>query len=626
MSIEHINQSEQLLEESKISAQREKMQHLESEKPELRKLFSQTKLFRYLNTPKLQNRFLNTVFYGMLAKESAFGTHTRHLLKSAYTKIGETTYLTGTKIPIRVFRRWIIDTSYNKHFQIPKATLKKYNLRSQKAARQLIEKHTINKGPYQITPINIKDISQQIDREPYKSIWNSSQSPVLKDRQQLEESRKLSVLSYERIYEMCKGVVSKEYFNNKKQSLVAPLIIMGYKCGGGTIKSLLAHAEKTRYKSNILNQVLDWGLKQNIIKSEDVNYLKLILEYRNQLQPDQTQQESLDVQLSQTIQNTIKQTNQLKTEIEQDLGISRVKQSPAQRAKYLDLPRDFDSLKVLSLDNQPAFQPEYDIDELDSNTETFGEFFQKTHTESLDSLSNRQIAELIIKQFQSKISFAENKAVEIHDYPLGIQIKHIHSNRYNLTNTYLKTPKNLKEIFESTPRSVYKSWKENQSYTEPSPIAKPTPSPTKSPTTQPAPIAKPTPAQPVQNPNKQPTNQSKQVELEEIKQLSEIETDVLTWADIFDEENHSINQFTDDEVMYFVIDTFMPERQETTNSQGEIIFKDTYPFGITVERQKNNPNSTLILKSENIKAALLKTPLNKFPRKPLNVDPSYKVL
>ena len=84
-SREHLSSKEQI----EIQKQRQKMQTLESEVPKLRSLFQKTRLFTYLETPELQERFLNTVFYGLVAKESAFGTNTRHISKEGLKKLKE---------------------------------------------------------------------------------------------------------------------------------------------------------------------------------------------------------------------------------------------------------------------------------------------------------------------------------------------------------------------------------------------------------------------------------------------------------------------------------------------------------------------------------------------------------
>ena len=71
----------------------------------------------------------------------------------------------------------------------------------------------------------------------------------------------------------------------------------------------------------------------------------------------------------------------------------------------------------------------------------------------------------------------------------------------------------------------------------------------------------------------------------------------------------------------------MPERQTQTQSDGTIIHTDTYPFDIVVRTRisSNSKLQSLPAPREELRTLLLQTPLNRFERKPHNVDPSFRI-
>jgi hypothetical protein len=632
----YINQKENVLNTQELSAQKNKMKGLETEVPKLQSLFKKTRLFNYLQTPELQTRFLNTIFYGLVAKESAFGTNTKHISKSGREQLKK------LKIPVKIFKKWTISKKHNTQFQIPKSALKKYGLRNQAAAQKLIEKCTIDKGVYQITPINVKDIKQSLKRNAFKKVWNSKTKPVLSDRTNIIRARKLCVLSFERIYEICRVQVSTKYMQNNKQGLVSPIMIMGYKCGGGKANQLLRYANKKKIRSNALNQTIQYGLEQNIINEGDVGYLNKILQYRNQLQPNVSQLERNENQRSQIISESQKAREQLNEEVLQNnLTTAQPAQNEGQVStsikeqeqnsltaenisprKVIDInpsinfPIELSRLEYktiqinnnLNLPSRPYLDPnighnsEIFSNQFD-NQKTFGDFYLDAQNRTVDQISKKQLAISIIKQFTPRFSASQSSAgkTEIYKFPFGVEFKKI-TTKANTTINILRYNQNLNELYSETHLNYYNNWPINPGYSLLSNTG---------PQKQQVRIQEPS-----QSPN----------QLQTQAQENSSQTNELTWSDIFNESN-PITEFSDGDVQYFILDTFMPERETEITPDGTTIHTDTYPFGIVVKTQINKKGSfqSMPIPDASLRKKLLRTPLKNYPRKPINIDSSYDV-
>lgn len=616
-------------EPKEIREQRLKMQALESEVPKLRSLFQKTRLFAYIETPELQERFLNTVFYGLVAKESAFGTFTRHLTKNGRKRLKK------LKIPAQIFKSWTILKAYGETREIPQATLQRYGIANQSALEQLITECTINKGVYQITPINLKDIGEHVQRGALKEVWGTRVGTWESDadRTDIEKARKLCVLSFERIYEICRIQASTRYMKNRKQSLVNPLMIMGYKCGGGAANKLLEYANKEKFRSNALWTTIDWGIEEGIITTADKNYLKKILFFRDNLQPNISQIARNENLRESTTQQSQQQRRELSLEvIENNLTTqtrTTERTSPSQETQLPDLepsinfPNNLENLeyrivkipKELQLPQRPYLDTSIELDPeifsnefIDqSNQKTFGDFYFDNQNRTIDEITETELIQSIIQKYSPRFSASRTSAgqTEIYKFPFGIEFKKITTSA-NTTISILSYNQNLKELFSSTHINYYNSWPLNPTTQEQEPVEQEIEE------TIPAPI-------------QEPRQTQKRQEIEEANKESETPQE-LTWADIFNESN-PITEFSDSDVQYFILDTFMPERETETRPNGTTIHTDTYPFGIVVKTTINNNMSfqSMPIPDPRLREELLRTPLKNYPRKPNKIDRSYTV-
>jgi len=620
---------------AEIKKYRQQMRAIESEVPKLRSLFQKTRLFSYLETPELQERFLNTVFYGLVATEGSFGTFTRHLTESGLKKLKK------LKIKAKIFKSWTMLRVHDETREIPQATLQRYGIANQSALAQLIKECTIDKGVYQITPINLEDIGDHVHRGALKKVWGTRVGTWENDadRTNLEKARKLSVLSFERIYEMCRKETSTRYMRNRKQSLAAPIMIMGYSCGGGAAQKLLNYANEEKFTSNALWETIDWGIRQGIINDNHKHYLKRILFLRNQLQPNISQLEQNENQKSQIIskskkareklneevlENNLTTTQPAQNEIKTSINPKKQPSSTTERQTdkatlnmnpSINFPTDLNQLEYktiqmhrdLHLPSRPYLDPSIERNpemlsaqfENQANQQTFGSLYLDSQNRTVDQVTTKELAISIIQQFTPRFSASQSSAgkTEIYKFPFGIEFKNI-STKANTNINILKYNQNLKELYSETHLNYYNNWPVNPGYSL-------------LPNTD-------TPAPTSPSPNKiQPPPPENAAESNE-----------LTWADIFNESN-PIKKFSDSDVQYFILDTFMPERETEITPNGTTIHTDTYPFRIVVKTTINKDNNvsfqSMPMPDPSLRKELLRTPLKNYPRKPINIDNSYDV-
>lgn len=123
--------------------------------------------------------------------------------------------------------------------------------------------------------------------------------------------------------------------------------------------------------------------------------------------------------------------------------------------------------------------------------------------------------------------------------------------------------------------------------------------------------------------------QEQQIQGQETKQVEQTtQAEILTpitWADVIQEG--SLDNLSETKLLYFVIDTFMPQRDTQTQDDGTIVHTDTYPFNIivTTEIKDRTKTQTIYTTNTNIKSELLQTPIGQYPKRPPNLDSSFDV-
>ena len=413
-------------------------------------------------------------------------------------------------------------------------------------------------------------------------------------------------------------------------------MIMGYKCGGGSANRLLEYANQQKFRSNALWTTIDWGIDQGIITPGDKKYLEDILFYRDNLQPNVSQIARNENQRERVTQQSRQARRELSAEVtENNLTTQRpTTETTSQSAetplpdldpsinfpddlsnleyRIVAIPRDLQLPQRPYLDRSIEQDPEIFANEFidDQNPKTFGDFYFDNQNRTIDDLTQTELALSIIQKYSPRFAASQTREgrTESYTFPFGIEVKRITTSA-DTSITLLKFNQNLRELFSSTHINYYNAWPVNPGYS-----VLPEETETESnPQAQKQEVSAGTQ-------DRQPLDTTAQ------RATRETQTQELTWADIFNESN-SLDDFTDRDIQYFIIDTFMPERQTQTQNNGTIIHTDTYPFDIVVRTRisSNSKLQSLPTPREELRTLLLQTPLNRFERKPHNVDPSYRI-
>jgi len=400
----------------------------------LKKLSKLTSLHTYFGTDKLQNRFLHTLFFGLLAKESAFGQLTT------------------------------------------------------------VKREKKDKGVFQITPIAIDDAPRTKDKNVYKNIWSlSTRDPELSDRNNLKLATELSIITFQRIYEICKTPLNDPYFIKNKQSLVIPLLMLGYNLGGGDLKKLLQAIleNKSKFDSNEtkLRNALKLGLEKGIIDGPHVHYLTMILKYRNELQPHlptvlkRNQEQVAARQASKAARRELAQS--ISTNLQPTLPVN-LQPTPesqaqskreAQQAMVNDLLSSYGIEDITTslpkalraLDNQatssghPEKRPNPRLQAKRPRMKKFSEIISAKPTHD-------QIVEWIIGTYKPKEStqMLHGQLQLIQEYPYKIKVtSDLPKTKYRSVATIIAAPMQLLDNFLETPVNKYASWEKLPSHKRP---------------------------------------------------------------------------------------------------------------------------------------------------------------
>ena len=336
-----------------IEGQESNLELIKEKKPYITKLFQKSELLQYLTSaddPSIASNFINTYFYGLLAKESSFGTDVYHLKTASRQVLTKAEYksektLPGTKIPMETYEQWrvernktgkwpkeIIKTQYklsfgtfiksvNKistyvvkstsispkqfkrflkqnpitgEFLTPLSELKKSGIKSYQKLKEIVDANYISKSPFQLIGNTLTDIKEALAaKKPpasIKAIWSSKATPSRADLKSFDTSAKLSVLNLERIYQYCKTELKTPYLKARKKELVIPIILMCYLAGMGTAKKLFKLANKKQFKGpNALKSLLDTAKTQKIITQDHIQYISRIRGYAHKLTPTDAQ-------------------------------------------------------------------------------------------------------------------------------------------------------------------------------------------------------------------------------------------------------------------------------------------------------------------------------------------------
>jgi len=532
--------------EHEIKSQEANLELIKDKKPYITQLFQKSELLKYLgkDDPSVAAHFINTYFYGLLAKESSFGTTCHHLKTASRQVLTKEQYksvktLPGTKIPMKTYEQWRVernktgkwpkdkiegfDLSYQEflrsvikisYYQVkgteisprqfkkflkrnpvtgkfltPESELKKYGIKSHKHLKQLVQAHYIDKSPFQLIGNTLKDIREVLSRKKVpktiKNIWSSKSKPTRKHLENFNDSAKLSVINLERIYQYCKPELDNPYLKKRKKGIVIPVILMCYLAGMGKAKEIFQLAIKKKYTSKPLETLLTEAKNQNIIKADRLDYIQKIRGYAFQITPT-------DAQPTQTPKPTIKAKQRAK----------EAKESVRSRTQS----------QLASL---------------------------KTETE---------------KTITREELFSQKPSKEI----------------------------TREELFDIPPKT--RAEKIAQMYKDLEQIA--------------ADI------------------KIARKDIEELqKQRSAQETiKPLTWGEIFDMGKTSLQDFREEEVEYFVIDTFEPTVETTAEYSKKI-----YPFGVTITTSKNAVSTK---KPNNLAELIANTPIDKYPTR--NTNPKQR--
>ena len=332
--------------EHEIKSQEANLELIKDKKPYITQLFQKSELLKYLgkDDPSVAAHFINTYFYGLLAKESSFGTTCHHLKTASRQVLTKEQYkskktLPGTKIPMKTYKQWRVernktgkwpkdkiegfDLSYREflrsvikisYYQVkgteisprqfkkflkrnpvtgkfitPESEFKKYGIKSHEHLKQLVQTHYIDKSPFQLIGNTLKDIREVLSRKKVprtiKNIWSSKSKPTRKHLENFNDSAKLSVINLERIYQYCKPELDNPYLKKRKKGIVIPVILMCYLAGMGKAKEIFQLAIKKKYTSKPLETLLTEAKNQNIIKADRLNYIQKIRGYAFQIAP-----------------------------------------------------------------------------------------------------------------------------------------------------------------------------------------------------------------------------------------------------------------------------------------------------------------------------------------------------
>ncbi len=401
-----------------IKNQKANLELIQEKKPYIKELFQKSQLLQYLGKEdsSISASFINTYFYGLLTKESSGGTNSHHL-KTASRQVQtkkefkSLKTLPGTKIPIKVYEKWRVERNktgswptekiktyklsyrnflksvikisrftvkdtnistkqfkkflrYNpikKVFLTPVSELQKHGIKSHKHLKQLVQKHYINKGPFQLIGNTLTDIRQVLSRKntpkSITDIWSSKATPTRKHLESFDSSAKLSVINLERIYQYCRKELNHPYLKARKKGVVTPVVLMCYLAGMGKAKKVFKLAIKKKFKSKPLQSLLEEAVKQGIIKADRLDYIKKIRGYAFQMTPQLTLTQSQKAeQAKQAKQKTRANTKkQLKTLKAQNPPLPQTKkhspkQKPVKQSKQTPAKPNTPNKKTVTLE------------------------------------------------------------------------------------------------------------------------------------------------------------------------------------------------------------------------------------------------------------------------------------
>ena len=92
--------------EHEIKSQEANLELIKDKKPYITQLFQKSELLRYLgkDDPSVAAHFINTYFYGLLAKESSFGTTCHHLKTASRQVLTKDTFKSKKPYPVQKFQ------------------------------------------------------------------------------------------------------------------------------------------------------------------------------------------------------------------------------------------------------------------------------------------------------------------------------------------------------------------------------------------------------------------------------------------------------------------------------------------------------------------------------------------
>jgi len=575
-----------IIPELDIDGMREKLYNptIIQEYPKVKRLFQQSRLFNeYITSGNLQNSFIQRVFLGLLASESSFGTITT------------------------------------------------------------VRSENTNKGLYQITGESFRDAP---NAKYYKTLWPFNERPQRKHITDLEYAARLCVLNFDRIYEITRPLLSN-FSESDKSELILPIFIIAYNQGAGAAKRILRQVIEYKRVNNRFpsrTQMLQNAFSSNLYRRGHLSYFFKIWYYSNNLRSEEQQ---VSLQASRLSESTEKreqvtqQSRQARRELsaevtETNLTTQRpttetTSQSAETPLPDLDpsinfpddlsnleyrtvaIPRDLQLPQRPYLDTSIEQDPEIFANEFidDQNPKTFGDFYFDNQNRTIDDLTQTELALSIIQKYSPRFSASQTRErrTESYTFPFGIEVKRITTSA-DTSITLLKFNQNLRELFSSTHINYYNTWPINPSYS----------------------VNTEQETETENNPQQQRqevsagTQERQPLDTTTQRATRETQTQELTWADIFDESN-SLNKFSDRDIQYFIIDTFMPERQTQTQADGIIVHTDTYPFDIVVKTRINSNSKLQSLPAprEDLRTLLLQTPLSRFERKDRNIDPSFRI-
>lgn len=518
--------------EHEIQSQKANLELIKDKKPYIKQLFQKSELLRYLgkDDPSVAAHFINSYFCGLLPKESSCGTDVYHLKTASRQVLTKKKYksekkLPGTKIPMKTYEQWqvernktgkwpkekiescglsyreflrsVIKISYYQvkgtqisprqfkkflkrnpvtgKFLTSESELKKHGIKSHELLKQLVQRHYINKSPFQLIGNTLKDIREVLSRKKVpktiKNIWSSKSKPTRKHLESFNDSAKLSVINLERIYQYCKPELDDPYLKKRKKGIVIPVILMCYLAGMGKAKKIFKLAIKKKYKSKPLETLLTEAKNQKIIKADHLDYIQKIRGYAFQIAPPiKTPKLSKSTEKSKArAKESVKSQTQsqlasLKTETEKTIAreelFSKKPNKKITREELFDntpktraekIAQMFKDLEQIAADIEIARK---DIEELQKQRAaqetikplTWGEIFDMGK-KSLQDLPEEEVEYFVIDTFEPTVEKTTKHTKEI--YPFDVTIT---TSKNAISTT---KPNNLRELIAKTPIDKY---------------------------------------------------------------------------------------------------------------------------------------------------------------------------